>query len=157
MTKEQTNSIRRVYHILSELPFFEEFSAEELNFFAKNLSLRSFPAGTHLFQQNDIGDYLFFVVNGEIEVKIKGHNVQQFIVAKFGSGSTIGEMSLIDDYPRSATILVAKPADLLLLTRQCFDRMCTEEPATGVKFLRGLTKTLSKRLRKANGRFADIA
>ena len=157
MTDNQSDSIDRVQHILSELPFFEDFSTDELNYFANNLSLRSFPAETCLFKQNDIGDYLFIVVNGEVEVKIQSHSAYQFVIAKFGSGSTIGEMSLIDDTPRSATIIVSKPSDLLLLTRRCFDRVCEEKPKTGLKFLRGLTKTLSTRLRKANGRFADIA
>jgi len=158
MKKKNTSlTINRVYHILSELPFFENFSGEELSYFANNLSLRSFPKNTLLFEQNEIGNYLFFVVNGEVEVKIKSQNTQQFVVAKFGPGSSIGEMSLIDDYPRSATIMVSKPSDLLLLTRQCLDRLCSEKPETGLKFLRGLIKTLSNRLRKANGRFADIA
>ena len=147
---------KRIKHILRELPFFEEFSDEEIDAFAHNLSLRSFPEQTCLFREGDIGDYLFFVVEGHVEVRIQSRK-SSMVIARFGPGSTIGEMSLLDDHPRSATIITSEPSDLLLLSRQRLDSISSQSPHTGLKFLRGLTRTLSNRLRKANGRFADIA
>lgn len=157
MDNNENQTLTRVQHILSEIPFFEEFTGEDLACFAQNLSLRFFPEGSCLFEQGDIGDYLFFVVNGHVEVKIEAQNSNQLVIAKFGPGSSIGEMSLIDDYPRSATIVVSEDSELLLLSRQRLDAICEQDPVTGLKFLRGLAKALSSRLRKANGRFADIA
>ena len=157
MENDRYESIDRVQHILSELSFFEEFNQDELAYFAKKLSLRSFPPDTMLFKEGDIGDYLFFVVNGQVEVKIESQTSAQLVIAKFGPGSTIGEMSLIDDYPRSATIRVAEETELLLLSRRRLDSICEDNPITSLKFMKGLAKTLSNRLRKANGRFADIA
>ncbi len=157
MSNENTLSFDRIQYILSELPFFEDFSADELEKFSKNLSLRSFHENSCLFQEGDIGDYLFFVVTGQVEVKIQSHKSSQIVIAKFGPGSSIGEMSLLDDYPRSATIQVSEPSELLLLSRKRLKALCEENPATGLKFMEGLVKTLSYRLRQANGRFADIS
>lgn len=157
MTEENTVSLERIRHILSEIPFFENFTRQQVDFFAKKMSLRFFPKQTCLFKKDDVGDYLFFVVNGEVEVCLESTEQKQIIIACFGPGSCVGEMSILDDYPRSATIIVREPSELLLLSRKRFNSICEEEPAIGLKFLRGLGKTLSARLRKTNGRFADIA
>jgi len=147
----------RIEHILSEIPFFEEFSSDELDFFSNNLSLRSFPAQTVLFRKGDIGDYLFFIVEGKIEVRIDSAESKTIIIATFERGSCLGEMSLVDDYPRSATIVVIEASELLLLTRNRFESICKENPPVGIKFLRGIAKNLSFRLRKTTGRFADLS
>ncbi len=146
-----------IEHILKENDFFEDFSEEELHYFSRQLSLRSFEAGTNLFNKGDYGTYLFIVVDGEVEVRLDSHEFKQMIIATFERGSCVGEMSLIDDYPRSASIVVTKPSDLLILSRNRFDTICSESPQVGLKFLRGIAQNLSLRLRKTTGRFADLA
>ena len=147
----------RIEHILRENPFFEEFSEEEIDIFSKQLSLRSFASHTTLFNQGDIGNYLFFIVDGEVEVRLDSAEYKQIIIASFEQGSCVGEMSILDDFPRSATIVVTKPSELLILSRSRFDAICTENPQVGLKFLRGIAQNLSMRLRKTSGRFADLA
>lgn len=147
----------RIEHILSENPFFEDFKEDELDFFAKQLSLRSFSAQEILFNKGDIGSYLFFIVNGEVEVRLESSDLKQVIIATFETGSCVGEMALVDDYPRSATIIVTKPSELLILSRSRFDKICDSDPQLGLKFLRGIAQNLSLRLRKTSGRFADLA
>ncbi len=144
-------------HLLREIPFFEAFTDDELDFFARNVSLRYFPDETVLFNEGDIGDYLFFVVEGKIEVCLQSTDSRPLIIAAFEQGSCIGEMSLVDDYPRSATIVVREPSELLILTKTRFETICRKNPQVGIKFLRGLAKNLSLRLRKTTGRFADLS
>lgn len=147
----------RIEHILRENPFFEEFEPAEFDYFARQLSLRSFGADTVLFRKGDLGSYLFFIVEGEVEVRLEAHDLKQVIIATFERGSCVGEMSIVDDYPRSATIVVTQPSELLLLTRGRFEAICAEQPALGLRFLKGIAKNLSLRLRKTSGRFADLA
>ena len=147
----------RIEHILRENPFFEEFSASELDYFARQLSLRSVAAETVLFRKGDIGSYLFFIVEGEVEVRLESSDLKQVIIATFERGSCVGEMAIVDDYPRSATIIVTQPSELLLLSRNRFETICDEKPALGLKFLKGIAQHLSLRLRKTSGRFADLA
>ena len=146
----------RIRHILREIPFFEDFSSDELDFFSRNVSLRYFPAQTVLFREGDIADYLFFIVEGMVDVRLESAHSKR-IIATFDRGCCVGEMSMVDDYPRSATIVVTKPSELLLLTRNRFVSICQKNPPVGVKFLHGLAKNLSMRLRKTTGRFADLA
>jgi len=151
------NIFSRIKHILGEIPFFEDFSSDELDFFSRNVSLRYFPAQTVLFREGDIADYLFFVVEGMVDVRVEPTDSKQIIIATFDRGCCVGEMSIVDDYPRSATIVVTKPSELLLVTRNRFESICQENPPVGIKFLHGLAKNLSMRLRKTTGRFADLA
>lgn len=147
----------RIEHLLRENPFFEEFTPSELDYFARQLSLRSFTANTVLFRKGDLGSYLFFIVEGEVEVRLEASDLKQIIIATFERGSCVGEMAIVDDYPRSATIIVTRPSELLLLTRNRFEAICTEQPDLGLKFLKGIARNLSLRLRKTSGRFADLA
>lgn len=160
MTKETAKDappIDKIEHILRENPFFEEFSAEEIDYFARRLSLRQVPAETVLFHKGDIGSYLFFIVEGEAEIRLEAAELKQVIVATFERGACVGEMSIVDDYSRSATVLVTKDSELLVLSRHRFTAICEERPEVGLKFLRGIAKNLSLRLRTTSGRFADLA
>lgn len=150
------NTISRINYILREISFFEDFSDEELDYFAKNSSLRFFPENTVLFEQGDIGEYLFFVVDGAIEVRVEASGPGH-VIGTFGRGSCLGEMSIVDDAPRSATVAVSEPSDLLILTKDRFQSICEANPTIGLKFMSGIARNLSIRLRKTTGRFADLA
>lgn len=157
MNRENVTPIGRIKHILTELPFFEEFTDAELDYFTSSLSLRYFPTDTVLFQKDDIGDYLFFIVEGKVEVRLEAVNLRPIIIATFERGCCVGEMSMVDEFSRSATVVVKIPSELLLLTRTRFESVCQQNPLVGLKFLRNLARDLSIRLRKTTGRFADLA
>ncbi len=150
-------SFSSINNLLREIYFFEDFSEDELDFFARSVSMRFFPEETVLFKGGDVGDYLFFVVEGRVEVSLKSAESRPLIIASFEQGSCIGEMAIVDNYPRSATITVKEPSELLLLTKTRFESICQKNPAVGIKFLMGLAKNLSTRLRKTTGRFADLS
>ncbi len=147
----------RIEHILRENPFFEDFDSDEIDFFAKQMSLRSFPEKTTIVQKDEQGGFLFFVVDGEVEVRLEGTDFKQILVATLGRGACAGEMSIIDDYPRSATIVTATPSDLLLLTKSRLESICQENPLLGLKFIKGLNKSLSMKLRQTTGQYVDLA
>ncbi len=147
----------RIEHILRENPFFEDFDTDEIDFFAKQMSLRSFPEKAIIVQKEEHGSFLFFVVDGEVEVRLEGPDFKQIIVATLGRGACAGEMALIDDFPRSATVITAKPSELLLLTKNRLDSICAENPHLGLKFIKGLTKSLSMKLRQTTGQYAELA
>jgi CRP-like cAMP-binding protein len=151
------SGLARIKNILKELAFFEEFDDDELDYFARQVSLRSFPKKTVIFSEGDVGDYLFFVVEGSVDVRLESPDANRKVIASYGWGSCVGEMSMVDDYPRSATIVVTKPSELLIMTKTRLDDICTNNPRVGVKFIRGLAKNLSIRLRGMTGRFVDLA
>ncbi len=146
----------RIKNILKEISFFEDFNDNELYFFSKQLSLQAVPKDTVLFKEGEVGDYLFFIVEGSVEVRLATVHAK-CVIATYGYGQCVGEMSLLDDYARSATVVVIEPSELLIITKNKMDRIVKENPTIGVKIFRGLAKSLSLRLRGSTGRFADLA
>lgn len=147
---------QNVMNLLRELPFFDSFDDGDLRYFAPNLSLRQVSAGTILFSEGDMGNYLFFIVEGVIDIVLSGENHQQKIVATYGPGASIGEMALIDEYERSATVRAVSDCEILILTKSKFDAMQLENPALAMKTIKGLARNISLRLRATQGRFRDI-
>jgi CRP-like cAMP-binding protein len=148
--------IGRIKRILRELPFFEDFSDDNLEYFSKQLSLRLVPANTTMFNEGDVGDYLFFIIEGRVDIRLDSSPSKK-IIASFGWGSSVGEMALIDDYPRAATVIATEPSEILILTKARFTRLNKDNPDVANKLLMGLAKSLSMRLRSQTGRFIDLA
>lgn len=145
----------RIKNILKEIPFFEDFNDDELDFFSKQLSLRSIPKDTVLFKKGDLSDYFFFIVEGSIEVRLDATRAKH-VVATFGYGHSLGEMSLVDEFSRSASVYVTEPSELLILTRSKLDSIVEDHPVLGGKIYKGLAKNLGIRLRNTSGRFSDL-
>lgn len=146
----------RIKSILKEISFFEFFTDEELDYFSKQLSLQAVPKDTVLFREGEIGDYLFFIIEGSVEVRLNT-TTAKCVIATYGYGQCVGEMSLVDDYPRSASVIVTEPSELLILTKNKMNSIAKENPIVGAKIFKGLAKNLSIRLRGSTGRFADLA
>ncbi len=147
---------QNVMNMLRELPFFESFDESDIQYFAPHLSLRQVKEGTTLLNEGDMGNYLFFIVEGVMEIILTTENRQQKIVATYGPGASIGEMALIDEYERSAAVRATTDCEILLLTKSKFDTLLDQNPKVGVKMLKGLARNISLRLRATQGRFRDI-
>ncbi|MBI3813595.1 MAG: cyclic nucleotide-binding domain-containing protein [Nitrospinae bacterium] len=112
--------------------------------------------GTALFKEGSIGKTLYLIVNGKVEIKKESLSGNQTVLAQYGKGASIGEMSLIDEAPRSATATVIEDTELLMLNKDKFDEILERYPEIGIKILKNVTKQISMRLRHTSGRFADI-
>ncbi len=145
----------RIKNILKEIPFFEDFNDDELDFFSKEMSLRAIPKDTILFNKGDLSDFFFFIVEGCIEVRLDATRAKN-VVATFGYGQSLGEMSLVDEFSRSATVHVTEPSELLILTRSKLDSVVKDNPVIGGKIYKSLAKNLGVRLRNTTGRFSDL-
>ena len=113
---KKENTFTKIHHILREIPFFEDFSSDELDFFSKKVSLRYFPKKTSLFKEGDIGDYLYIITDGKVEVVKKDGGK----VAELGKGEFFGEIALLNQRTRTATIKCLEPTDVLALRKSDF-------------------------------------
>ncbi len=83
---------------------------------------KAFGAGEEIFRIGDRGHNAYFIEKGGVEVLIPGENGQEIRVATMGAGEIFGEMSMIDDAPRSATIRTLAPTELIVIQRSQFIR-----------------------------------
>lgn len=141
--------------MLSNIPLFDNICGRELCFVASYMQVLQVAEGKVVFSEGEIGDYICFVVSGELNIYKKSEQSKQLLISKVGKGRVLGEMNVIDRFPRSATVIANKPSILMTLSYERFEEILEEHPRAGISFFRGIARTLSLNLRNASGKLAD--
>ena len=125
-----------------------EFGDEELSSLASSMEEKAFKKGQLLFEQDKAGDALFLVLSGQVGILWKGEGkVAERMIAVVGAGESVGEMSLVDEGPRSATGKALEDVKAIMLSKAAYDDLRRSSPRVAVKLLLGVFKLLSKRIR----------
>jgi CRP-like cAMP-binding protein len=137
---------------LQKSPLFEMLSQPELELLAELSRPRHYAAGEVVFEQGDLGDSLFVLMNGEVEVLHKDDKAELRGLAILQPPEFFGEMSLIDKEFRSATIRAKKESTMLQLTAENLASF-RKSYKDGFAFLViNIARVLSNRLRETNAR-----
>ncbi len=151
------NVRRALLDIIDEASIFYFLSRDEAERLIPYLEFKRYKAGETLFREGEPGDFICFISSGKMEIKketeFKG---KQVILAVLSKGSFVGELSIIDGKPRSATVVALEDSDTLILRSEQFEKLLQEHPDIGAKLMRGITRVLSLRLRQAGDRLAAI-
>ena len=145
-----------ITNCLSGITIFADLDDTELDMISDHLHVSRFDAGAIVFSEGDPGDEVCFVVDGTLDV-LKMHNgeIGKKIAVKAPGGS-IGEMAVIGDCSRTATVKACPDATLLTLSRNRFDQICVDYPAVGVKVLRAIARMLSHHLRDTSQELLEV-
>ena len=120
------------------------FSAERDHVTQSFTELRCAP-GEIVFSENEPGDTMYIVLSGRFAI-LKGDLDSPTIIGYRGEGEIFGEMALLDNQPRSATIIAIEPLHLLSISRQSFRQLLEVMPSVSFRIM----ETLSARLRRSN-------
>jgi CRP-like cAMP-binding protein len=131
---------------LATIPLFSRLDRADLEQFAALIREKTYPKGSVILFENDPGDSLLIVREGRVKVVLVGEDGREVILAVLGVGDHFGELSLIDDQPRSAHVIAMEDAALLVLRREDFRRRVESSPAIAWALL----QELSQRLRRAD-------
>ncbi|MCH7743237.1 MAG: cyclic nucleotide-binding domain-containing protein [Proteobacteria bacterium] len=140
--------------LLPKLDVFNFLEEQDYKVIEKYMFPHEYEEGSFVFKEGAHGGYMFFIVEGEVEV-IKQFDNKKHTIAKLSKGRSVGEMSLIDGAPRSATVRAITNLKLIVLKREDFTRLNEEEPAIANKVLMGIATLLSLSLRETNDRFTE--
>jgi CRP/FNR family cyclic AMP-dependent transcriptional regulator len=132
--------VSRLTDHLSEVPLFSGCSTKDLQRLARASDEVRVDAGRVLTTQGEIGREVFVILDGAAEVRRDGE-----VVATLGPGDQVGELSLLDGGPRTATVTATTDVNLLVLTRPAFNGVLDEIPTLAHKLL----VSLAHRLRAA--------
>lgn len=142
-----------VVELLKGVSIFSIMKYKELSALCDLLLEKSFPENTLVFNQEDPGDSLFVICSGRVKVVLYGEGGREVTLASFGKGDFFGEMSLLDDMPRSANVVTLEESCLLILKRNAFKRYLVKHPTTAITIM----AELSRRLRRADEIIGNLA
>ncbi|MBL0212916.1 MAG: cyclic nucleotide-binding domain-containing protein [Myxococcales bacterium] len=106
---------------LAATPLFAGLPKQALEALVENLTIVPLETGVALFREGDPGDALYVIVEGEVAVQAEGP--PRVEMARLGPGSFIGEVALMTDQPRSATVTALEPSELLRIDRMTLSRV----------------------------------
>ena len=138
---------------LRTLPMFETLSNERLEKIAGFASLRRVARHTTVLQAGDHTDNIYLILTGEIKVQISDHEGREVILSMLTPGEMFGEMGVIDDHPRSATVIATEPCDLVVIAKDDFKICLVENFEVSLYIIRSLVK----RLREADRKIESLA
>ena len=110
-------------------PLFGDLSQTEAALLGLFVQRESAEAGKLIVRQGDEGDALFLIESGQVEVRARGEDGQETIVAKLGPGHYFGEIALVTGGPRNADVVALTPVTLLRLDRSGYE-LLTQATAT---------------------------
>jgi len=140
--------------LLRKVSIFAHLGEAELSALARLAEERSVEAEALVVGQEDAGDALFVLAQGRVKVVLFGESGREVILSIFKTpGDFFGEMALLDDAPRSATVMAMEPSTLLTLSRADFRAHVDRHPRTALEIL----TELSRRLRRADAVIGDLA
>lgn len=148
-------SVQRRAEMLEKTQFGKGLEWSEL------LSLAGFMEGYHvaaesvICQQGDTSVFLSIVCRGRVDIVKEDLGHKPKIIASIGPGNSLGEMSLIDGEPRSATAMAHAPVELLVLTLESYEKLADEFPRLWGKLVVTIACILSRRLRRTSGILAE--
>ena len=119
--------------LLRQVPLFAGCSKKELGEIATLADELSLPAGTRLIEEGRRGHEFFVLVEGEVDVRAKGRTL-----STLGDGSFFGEMALVSQRPRNATVTATTPVGVLVVHESGFRRLLHDSPQIQLKVLQTL-------------------
>ena len=104
----------------------------------KRVVKRSFPKNTIIVSEGDSSDSLYLILEGKVKVFLNDENGKEAIINYQEAGEYFGELSLIDESTRSASIMTTDKCTLAVITKQAFDQIMQDNPAIAVHLLKDL-------------------
>jgi CRP/FNR family transcriptional regulator, cyclic AMP receptor protein len=116
--------------LLRQVPLFADCSKRELAYIAEVSDEIDFPAGHTLIEEGKLGREFFVIADGTVEVRRGGKKIQPR-----GDLHSFGEMALLNEKPRSATVTTTSPVRGLVITGRAFRQLLADVPSVGPKLL----------------------
>ena len=139
--------------LLRNVPLFSTLPEGQLALLTRVVGRKSYPRNSTIINAGDPTDALYIVISGRLKVMMSDDEGREVILAILGQGEFFGEMGLIDEAPRSATVIAIEPCELLTINKMDFKKCLAENFEIAV----GVMKGLVKRLREADKKIGSLA
>lgn len=112
-----------IWELVARVPFFSDIGAIAISDIVERLRSRRYPVGATVIRKGAVGDSMFFIVTGEVEVRLDAG------IKSLRDGDFFGEMALLDRKPRTADVVTVSPCTMLVLNVADFYQLAGQQPA----------------------------
>src|SRR5213080_1133108 len=121
--------------VIRSVPLFASLNDTAAQELRTLLSVRQVPDGTLLFREGDLGDAMYLIESGRVQITITDEDKKQIVLAELAQGDFFGEMAIIDGKQRSADATVTEEARLAVLSRENFLGFIHDNPKVALEML----------------------
>ena len=136
-------SLQEEVELLRNIPLFRKIEPSKLKLLAFTSERLTFQDGHSLFAQGDAGDAAYIIIDGTAEVKINTDG-GEITVASLGKGDVVGEIAILCDVPRTASVDARTKVVALKITKELFFRLVSEFPQISIEIMRELAARLER-------------
>ena len=134
-------SLKDEVELLRRVPVFAQIEPAKLKLLAFTSERIAYEAGKILFHRGDMADAAYIIIEGEVEVIVDGP-AGPVTVAMIGKNDIVGEIAILCDVPRTATVKAASELVTLRISKELFFRLIVEFPQIGIEIMRVLAERL---------------
>ena len=124
--------------MLKDIPLFAGLTDDELSKLEQRANTRTFPKNAILINEGDETDSLYIIQAGRVRVFMSNEEGREIILNEQGPGEHFGELALIDDAPRSASVMATKKTQVSVISRQDFREVLANHPDIAFSLIRDL-------------------
>ncbi|MDQ7030637.1 MAG: HD domain-containing protein [Ardenticatenia bacterium] len=137
----QQHGLRRLVHILSEVPLLAPLSRSQLAELARLANVDEFPPGAAIMQEGTPGECFYIIEEGHVVI-LKQLGDEELLITRRGPGAIVGEMALIEEAVRSATVRAETHVRALRISREGFERMLAASSQVALDLIREISRRL---------------
>jgi CRP-like cAMP-binding protein len=145
-----------IFTILKQVPIFSDLTPKELAEVEKIVHQRKYKKNETIIHSGDPGLGMYIIVKGSVEIQEEDERGDKKTLAKLTDGSFFGDMALLDEDPRSASVIALVDSDIMGFFRPDFLDLIYRKPKLGIKVLLALARVIGERLRHSNELLANI-
>ena len=146
-------SLNEEVDLLRRVPLFAKLEPSKLKLLAFTSERLTFQAGQALIRQGDMGDAAYVIMDGQADVQVDTPQ-GPLTVAHLKRNDFVGEMAILCDVPRTATVIATEQLVTLRIAKELFFRLVTEFPQMAVEIMRELARRLDATNRKLTAKNA---
>ena len=139
--------------VLKTVPLFAELADEDLALLAETKVNRQFPRNATIINDGDTTNAIYLILKGRVKVCKTNEEGREVVLSILDEGEHFGEMSLLDDKPRSASIVTKEPCEFMVIRKEDFQRVLIANPQLALRVMQGFCE----RLRAADRNIESLA
>lgn len=141
--------------VLDGTSWMQSFKWSQLEKIAAYMDVYDIPDNTQIFLEGSKETDFCLLVAGRVRILKKSADGKTHEIAILGKGNALGEMSLVDGAPRSASAVMKGDGRIIVMSEYNYNRLCEEEPSIALALVTNIARLLSLKLRRTSGMLTD--